>query len=144
MHPQNQSIPNSTIIPEVGYGDVRAAVTWLRDHFGFEERLRIGDHRSQMCFEGGALVVVQRAVRPPDSPHEAAHSIMVRVRNVDARHARAVADGLRIFHAMADYPYGERQFTVLDPGGHVWTFTQTIFDAPPASWGGQLLSRQNA
>jgi uncharacterized glyoxalase superfamily protein PhnB len=95
-----------------------------------------------MCFDGGALVVVQRAIRPPESLLEAAHSITVRVRDIDARYARAVADGLRIVQAPADYPYGERQFTVLDPGGHVWTFTQTIFDASPASSGGQLLSRQ--
>jgi uncharacterized glyoxalase superfamily protein PhnB len=38
--------------------------------------------------------------------------------------------------APADYPYGERQYTVEDPSGHVWTFSQTIADTDPRNWGG--------
>jgi uncharacterized glyoxalase superfamily protein PhnB len=40
----------------------------------------------------------------------------------------------------ADYPYGERQYTAIDPAGHTWTFSQTIKDVDPADWGGVLLS----
>jgi uncharacterized glyoxalase superfamily protein PhnB len=38
-----------------------------------------------------------------------------------------------------DYPYGERQYTTQDVGGHHWTFSQTISDADPAAWGGTLV-----
>jgi uncharacterized glyoxalase superfamily protein PhnB len=38
-----------------------------------------------------------------------------------------------------DYPYGERQCTVEDLGGHHWTFSQSIADVDPADWGGVLV-----
>jgi uncharacterized glyoxalase superfamily protein PhnB len=38
--------------------------------------------------------------------------------------------------APADYPYGERQYTVEDPGGNRWTFSETIADVAPEEWGG--------
>jgi len=34
-----------------------------------------------------------------------------------------------------DYPYGERQYSAEDLGGHRWTFSQSIADVDPASWG---------
>jgi len=41
----NRSIPSSTIMPVLGYPDVRQAAAWLCRTFGFTERLRIADHR---------------------------------------------------------------------------------------------------
>jgi hypothetical protein len=32
--------------------------------------------------------------------------------------------------------YGERQYTCEDPGGHRWTFSQSIADLEPEEWGG--------
>jgi hypothetical protein len=43
----NRSIPSATVVPVLTYPDVRKAVSWLIDAFGFEERVQIGeDHRS--------------------------------------------------------------------------------------------------
>jgi uncharacterized glyoxalase superfamily protein PhnB len=54
----NRSIPAATVIPVLIYPDVRAAVSWLCDAFGFAERVRIGeDHRSQLSFGDGAIIV---------------------------------------------------------------------------------------
>ena len=53
----NRSIPPSTVIPELAYADVREAAAWLCQAFGFVERLRIGDHRAQLTFGDGAIVV---------------------------------------------------------------------------------------
>ena len=39
----NRSIPEVTVIPELVYPDVREAVRWLSEAFGFEERLQIGE-----------------------------------------------------------------------------------------------------
>jgi uncharacterized glyoxalase superfamily protein PhnB len=47
--------------------------------------------------------------------------------------------GAKIIQEPSDFPYGERQYTVEDPGGHHWTFSQSIADVDPASWGGTLL-----
>ena len=51
----NRSMPTSAVIPVLGYRDVREAVAWLTRAFGFEERLRISDQRSQLAFGGGAV-----------------------------------------------------------------------------------------
>jgi uncharacterized glyoxalase superfamily protein PhnB len=136
MLPKNRSIPDCTVIPELAYKDVGEAVAWLCDRFGFVERLRIGNHRAQLVFNGGAIVVTERR---PDAAGSS--SVMVRVADIDRYHAHAVQRGVRILRPPADHPYGERQYTAEDLGGHVWTFTQTIADSDPASWGGVLVTR---
>jgi uncharacterized glyoxalase superfamily protein PhnB len=63
---------------------------------------------------------------------EASH---VRVEDADAHHARAASHGANILNPPTDYPYGERQYSAEDPGGHRWTFSQSISDVDPSSWG---------
>ena len=58
---RNRSMPSATIIPELPYPDVREAVEWLCRTFGFVERLRIGNHRAQLSFGEGSLVVTHRS-----------------------------------------------------------------------------------
>jgi uncharacterized glyoxalase superfamily protein PhnB len=57
---------------------------------------------------------------------------------VDAHHDRATKAGATILGAPTDYPYGERQYTAHDLGGHLWTFSQSIADVDPADWGGEF------
>ncbi len=128
----NRSMPPAVIIPELPYRNVREAVDWLCRTFGFTERLRIGDHRAQLSFGEGSLVVTQR------NGADASFSVMVRVTDVDSHHEHARLTGAQIISPPADYPYGERQYTVEDLGGHRWTFSQTISDVDPRTWGGIL------
>jgi len=130
----NRSMPTSAIIPELPYPDVREAVDWLCQAFGFTERLRIGTHRAQLTFGNGSIVVTQ------GSAAAASCAIMVRVEDVDSHHAQSVQAGAPILNPPTDYPYGERQYTAQDLGGHRWTFSQTIADVDPATWGGLLLA----
>ena len=51
-------MPESTVIPVLHYSDVRGAVAWLCNAFGFIERLRIGDHRAQLYVAPGTGGVV--------------------------------------------------------------------------------------
>ena len=118
------------MIPELPYADVREAVEWLARAFGFQERLQIGDHRAQLVYEGGAVIAIQG--------HAPGSTLLVRVDDAEAHHARAAAAGAKIISEPEDYPYGERQYSALDPGGHRWTFSQSIDDVDPASWGGTL------
>lgn len=135
----NRSIPQADVIPELGYDDVRMAAAWLCAAYGFRERLRIADHRVQLTFgRHGAVVVTQCG--PSDRGQATTHSLLVRVDDVDRHHANAVTHGARILRVPVDYPYGERQYTAEDIGGHVWTFTQSIADVDPASWGGELIA----
>jgi uncharacterized glyoxalase superfamily protein PhnB len=59
---------------------------------------------------------------------------------VDAHHLRAVAHGARVIDEPTTHPFGERQYTAVDPGGHSWTFSQSVADVAPAEWGGSLVS----
>jgi uncharacterized glyoxalase superfamily protein PhnB len=131
----NRSMPPSVVIPVLSYPDVREAVDWLCRSFGFVERLRIGDHRAQLSFGAGSLVVTGQ----PGDAGGAGPSVMVRVADVDAHCGHARQSGARIVSPPTDYPYGERQYTVEDPGGHRWTFSQTIADVDPMDWGGVLV-----
>jgi uncharacterized glyoxalase superfamily protein PhnB len=60
----NRSVPSSTVIPELVYDDVEAAVRWLCDVFGFSVRWQAGDHRAQLHVGAGAVVVRDE---PPDA-----------------------------------------------------------------------------
>src|SRR3954463_11040300 len=137
----NRSIPSATVIPVLIYPDVRAAVAWLEEVFGFKERVQIGeDHRSQLSFgAGGGIGGAVRPARRPPRPGEATHSVMVRVEDARAHCEHARAHGATIVSEPTDYEYGERQYTADDPFGHRWTFSETLEDADPAGWGGTLV-----
>lgn len=135
----NRSIPSATVIPVLVYPDVRAAVAWLADAFGFVERVRIGDaHRSQMQIgaDGGLIVADVHGDRHPPRAGEITHVLKVRVPDVDAAFERAASHGARVVQAPADQEYGERECTVEDLAGHRWQFTQTLRDVAPEEWGG--------
>ena len=134
----NRSIPASTIVPILIYPDVREAVAWLGAAFGFAERVRIGEnHRAQLESGGGAVIVGDvRADRRPPRAGEITHSVLVRVDNAHAHCERAREHGARIVAEPADYPYGERQYTAEDLAGHQWTFSETLADIAPETWGG--------
>ena len=135
----NRSMPRSIVIPELAYADVRRASDWLVATFGFSERLRIGSHRAQLSFDDGWLVVMEGGGAAAGSGSAPTHAVMVRVEDVDQHHARAREHGAHILQAPTDFPYGERQYTAEDIGGHRWTFSQTLADVDPATWGGTVV-----
>lgn len=139
---RNRSIPPVQVIPVLTYPDVEAAVAWLRDAFGATEHVRIGpNHRAQLMLGAGAIIVAD-ATRGRVAPagEGVTHSIMVRVDNVDALLARAKVLNAEVLMEPTDMPFGERQCTVRDPGGHRWTFSQTIADTEPEAWGGTTVT----
>lgn len=132
----NRSMPAHAVLPVLYYREVRAAVAWLARAFGARERLRIADHRAQLLIGEGAFIVAAfqgAGIPAQDAPRQ---SMMVRIDDVDAHMERAAEFGARILSRPTDFPYGERQYTAEDAGGHVWTFSQTIADVDPATWGG--------
>ena len=129
---ENRSIPRSTVIPELPYADLGKAAAWLCDAFGFTVRLRIADHRVQLNVGAGAVVLTERGEGNVTS------AVLVRVDDARAHHVRASRHGARILRPPTDYPFGERQYTAEDLGGHRWTFSQSIADVAPRDWGGTL------
>jgi uncharacterized glyoxalase superfamily protein PhnB len=138
----NRSIPPSTVIPVLYYPDVRAAVAWLSAAFGLRERVQIGEsHRSQMMIGDGAVILGDiRYDRRPPRAGEVTHGVMVRVEDARAHCERARANGAAIIDELRDFEYGERQYTAADLAGHQWTFTETLADIEPESWGGTTVA----
>ena len=103
----NRSIPQSTVIPVLIYPDVRAAVAWLSDAFGFAERVQIGeDHRSQMSFGDGRRDHRRRASRPPAAATGRGHALGHGARRRCARPLRA-RQGTR-----SEDPHGAHRFRI--------------------------------
>ena len=128
----NRSVPPASVIPVLPYPEVLAAADWLRVAFGFTVRLRIADHRVQLMYGDGAVVVVQ-------GNDTGTASVLVRVEDVDSHSRQAASAGARIVHPPTNYPYGERQYTAEDSVRRRWTFSQSIADVDPAEWGGQVV-----
>ena len=133
---QNRSAPPCTVIPVVAYPDVVEAAAWLEAAFGFRVRLKIGMLRAQMWFESACLIVGEAG---KDKQWATRSSTMLRVRDVDALCERALAQGAHILHPPQTHMYGERQATLEDFAGHIWTLTETVEDVDPALWGGEAV-----
>ena len=134
---QNRTMPDCTILPVLSYDDVEEAIDWLCKTFGFQERWRVANHRAQLSYYGGVIVVTEGDGRPGNGDlNSTRHSLLVRVTNIDQHFTKAAGLGAVILQAPADYPFGERQYTVNDIGGHRWTFSQSIKDLAPEDWGG--------
>jgi predicted enzyme related to lactoylglutathione lyase len=129
----NRTMPDCTIIPQLVYDDVPAAIDWLCDRFGLLERWRAGDHRAQLSI-GRCTVAITEPRTSKVLP--GLHALMVRVPDATAHFERSRARGVAIIREPTDFPYGERQYTAEDLGGHHWTFSESIADVAPEDWGG--------
>ena len=139
---RNASVPPYSVLPILAYDDVRAAVEWLTRVFGFAERVQIGDHRAQLSAGSGAVIVADatHGRRSPAAADGVAQSVMIHVQDVDAHYRAVLAAGAEVTSEPADYSYGERQYSVRDPAGHLWTFTESVADVAPETWGGVTVS----
>ena len=131
---RNRSVPTASVIPVLAYPDVVSAADWLCRAFGSRVRLRIASHRVQLVLGDGAVILTDAGGHGQGLG--VGHSILVRVEDADLHHRRAVAAGATILDAPTDHPYGERQYSAEDPAGHRWTFSESIADFDPVSWGG--------
>lgn len=140
----NRSAPHARVTPVLTVADVRAAVAWYIEVFGFVEHVRIGEgHRSQLGLPGGpAAELVVAEVRPgrrtPEP--ETSHQVMLKVDDVASLVDTAVALGARVVDPLHDWEYGERQAIVVDPFGHQWVLNQTLTDVAPEEWGGSTVT----
>jgi uncharacterized glyoxalase superfamily protein PhnB len=133
------------------YDDAAAAIDWLCRAFGFEVRLKVeGDGGSIVHSElvyGEALVMVAQggvAPRHPNFPLGASpasiggtitQSLMLFVDNVDEHCARSLAAGATVIEQPAVHDYGgeywaDRSYGAVDPGGHMWWFTERLRNPP--------------
>jgi uncharacterized glyoxalase superfamily protein PhnB len=137
----NRSAPRATVVPILVYEDVGKAIDWLCRTFGFTERLRAAGpggsvtHAQLDIAEGAVMLGRQGAEFRPPRPSEVSQYVTVHVEDVDGHYEHARQNGAHIVKLPADMPFGERQYTVEDLGGHRWTFSQSIADVAPEAWG---------
>lgn len=132
-HVENRTMPDCSVIPELVYDDVIAAIDWLCHVFGLVERWRAGDHRAQLSI-GRCTVAITEPRTSRVLPGK--NSLLIRVPDAGAHCERARGRGARILAEPQDHHYGERQYTAEDLGGHHWTFSESIADVAPEDWGG--------
>src|SRR5260370_42643964 len=144
----NRSAPRATVVPILVYEDVEKAVDWLCTTFGFTERLRAGrpgesaTHAQLAMAEGAVMLGRQGGEFRPPRPNEVSQYVTVHVDDVNAHFEHARRCGAQILKPPTDMPFGERQYTVEDPWGHRWTFSQSIADVALEAWGARQPGRQ--
>ena len=136
----NQSAPSATVVPILVYEDVATAIEWLCGVFGFAERLRVEHdgavlHAQLIVGDGAIMLGRQGAEYRPPRRGEVSQYVHVSVDDVDAHFDESSRRGAAILAKPSNKPFGERQYTVEDPEGHRWTFSQHVEDVPPARWG---------
>jgi uncharacterized glyoxalase superfamily protein PhnB len=138
----NRSAPAATVVPILVYDDVATAIDWLCRTFGFSERLRFARDgvvgHAQLTVGDGAIMIGRQGGpfrAPAPAADQVSQYVHIAVDDVDRHFEHANAAGVRIIKTPETMPFGERQYTAVDPSGHWWTFSQHVADVAPADWG---------
>jgi uncharacterized glyoxalase superfamily protein PhnB len=125
-----------TIVPQVPYQDIGAALSFLERAFGFREipttRLVSKDGvigHALVEFGDGVIGIGTQGAHGAISPKSAgieSQYISVAVADVDAHYQRALAAGARIANGLRDESSGYRAYEALDLEGHRWRFLQRM------------------
>ena len=128
-----------TIVPQVPYQDISAALSFLERAFGFREVLAArgvradgGIDHTMVEFGDGMVGLGAQGAHGAFSPKRAGTAsqyITVHVDDIDAHHQRAVASGAEIVSRLHDHLRDYRVYEALDLEGHRWRFLQWLREA---------------
>ncbi|MGL4236112.1 VOC family protein [Tabrizicola sp.] len=119
------------IFPTFRYRDAEAALDWLVGTVGFKVHMRspadgAPDH-AELSYGAAMIMIGQdreddfgRIVGQPGKA--GGSSVYLAAEDVDGLYARVVASGAEVVMALADKPYGSREFVCRDAEGYVWSF----------------------
>jgi uncharacterized glyoxalase superfamily protein PhnB len=116
------------IFPAIKYDDAPTALSWLKSAFGFEAHAVHKDDAGNIVHAEmtmGEAMIMFGGKRPPDATNPwctAPMGVYVCVDDIDAHYARTKAAGAEIVRPLADTPYGAREYSARDCGGHLWSF----------------------
>jgi uncharacterized glyoxalase superfamily protein PhnB len=121
------------VSPYLLYEDAEAAIAYLREAFGFEERRRetggAGRLHAELLLGEDGLVMLGQAGEGFSSPRMIgtmpAAMVHVYVDDVEALHARARDAGAEAGE-LELAPSGDRRFTASDPEGQIWVFAERV------------------
>lgn len=105
--------------------DIAASLAYYRDALGFDVTFQYGEPLYYACLCRDEVSLHIRA--PRDPAWMAGHgAIAVFVDDVDGLHAELAARGARVVKPPQDYPYGMRDFDVVDLDGNHLTFGMAL------------------
>ena len=123
------------LVPSLRYRDAPAAITWLKEAFGFEEHLVVPGEPGKIVHaqltSGKTMIMLASPADNEFGKHMAVpgmvggantQSIYIVVQDPDAHWARAKAAGARAVLEPEDQEYGGRGYSCRDPEGHLWSF----------------------
>jgi uncharacterized glyoxalase superfamily protein PhnB len=118
--------------PTMAFRDAPAAMQFLSDAFGFEERARytraddpsVVEHAELRWPAGGGIMVGSAGKDDSAFGRRPAGvgSVYILCDDPDGLFARAIGTGAEVVCGLADEDYGSRGFTVRDPEGNLWSF----------------------
>ena len=118
------------IVPYLAYADAPAALTFLCQAFGFEERMRMPAPEgrighAEIAYQGNAVYLAScwypAGIRSPYELAGVHTQIVCMVDDIDQHYQRARDAGATIVGEIIDEPYG-RVYRAVDPEGHRWMF----------------------
>ena len=132
---------NPACCPYLFYDDLPAAIAFLKEAFGFEERFVDRDPQGKVThaqLQLGAAVVMlgetgthdgYRPRRSPAGSDGLNAGVYLFIDNVDEHTRKAVASGAKILMEPADMHWGDRLYCAEDPEGQFWMFATRIVGA---------------
>ena len=130
-----------TIVPEITYDDVPAAIEFLTRAFGLRERVEArltGNGFVRAFMElGDGLISLSTGGEGRQSPRgdgATAQSLKCYVDGIDRHFAQAKANGATIISEPSDEFWGGRIYRAKDPEGHHWMFSERDRELAASEW----------
>jgi PhnB protein len=124
-----------SVTPYLMVRDANRALAFYAQALGARELMRFPTpdgkvaHAEIMIGDSHVMLADESREFPgPQTLHGVGVSLMLYVDDVDATFARAIAAGASERRAVADQFYGDRNGTLADPFGHVWTIATHVED----------------
>jgi uncharacterized glyoxalase superfamily protein PhnB len=131
-----------TVVPEIAYDDVPAAIEFLTRAFGLRERaearltgngfvrafMELGDGLISLSTAGG------HGSQRPRAAGATTQSVKCYVEGIDQHFAQAKANGATIISEPADEFWGGRIYRAKDPEGHCWMFSGRDRELAASEW----------
>lgn len=104
------------VVPNIESVDFEASRTFYVDLLGFEVAMDMG---WIVTFASPENPTAQISVIHPGASTTRHPDYSVEVADVDATHARALAQGFSVVYPLTDEPWGVRRFFLRDPNGKI-------------------------
>lgn len=124
------------IIPVFSCENMQVEHDFLVKVFDFQPGYITQDEQQQAyhgeVYAGDITIWFHRAMASNQerSPQAWNSELVVYVADVNTHYARVCAAGATIESELEDQPYGQREYGVRDPEGHVWWFATDVVPRP--------------